>query len=368
MENQNTKITIKADYIGRQIRNGRVEVGKKLHLDVSRIKRIFAYGGKYYIEYATDKADYYKQYAEAPPPLAVELKHRVEDYKVDVCDICGSEIEWDADEPFCPRGCDERYDDWSYHTETRQRFIVESSVADEVKQFIEKAFGVKAELVDTLFRNMAGGYAPQFKLTEVDVMLREAHLTGLAVVENPAFQYSDYDSIEVVEKKYDGRYIVAEVYANGFERLIFKYEGEPDLSALQRLHEEWRRAEEERKERQKRAEEEMERRRKEEEQRWGDPAKVAEAIRAALPDWADGAVVLAKSVCDEDCDVYYYVYPIKRSSKRAGEYYTSREWRQVRVEVPDRFLEKLAGHIITKDAMVKVKEEKEAGKYLNLRV
>jgi hypothetical protein len=80
-------------------------------------------------------------------------------------------------------------------------------------------------------------------------------------------------------------------------------------------------------------------------------------------------VVLAKSVCDEDCDVYYYVYPIKRSSKRAGEYYTSREWRQVRVEVPDRFLEKLAGHIVTKDAVVvKVKEEKEAGKYLNLRV
>ena len=368
MENQNTKITIKADYIGRQIRNGRVEVGKKLHLDVSRIRRIFAYGGKYYIEYATDKADYYKQYAEAPPPLAVELKHRVEDYKVDVCDICGSEIEWDADEPFCPRGCDERYDDWSYHTETRQRFVVESSAVDEVAQFIEKAFGVKAELVDNLFRNMAGGYAPQFKLTEVDVTLREAHLTGLAVVENPVFVYSDYDSTETFERRYDGRYIVAEIYAGGFHRLLFKYEGEPDLSALQRLHEEWRRAEEERKERQKRAEEEMERRRKEEEQRWGDPAKVAEAIRAALPDWADGAVVLAKSVCDEDCDVYYYVYPVKRSAKRTGEYYTSREWRQLRVEVPDRFLEKLAGHIITKDAVVKVKEEKEAGKYLNLRV
>jgi len=37
--------------------------------------------------------------------------------------------------------------------------------------------------------------------------------------------------------------------------------------------------------------------------------------------------------------------------------------------VPDRFLEKLAGQVVTKDgSAVKVKEEKEAGKYLNLRV
>ena len=359
-------VTIKTGYIKSQIKNGRVEAGGRLHLDVSRIKRILAYGGNYYIEYITDKVDYYKQYVEAPPPLAVELRHRVEEYKVDVCDFCGSEIEWDADEPFCPRGCDERYDGWSYHTETRQRLVVESSIADEVEQFIEKAFGVKAELVDSLFRNMAGGYAPQFKPFEVDVTLREAHLTGLAVVENPIFVYSDYDSVDTSERRYDGKYIVAEVYAGGFHRLLFKYEGEPDLSVLQRLHEEYLAKKREEEERRRRAEEEMERRRREEEEKWGDPAKVAEAIRAALPDWADGAVVLAKSVCGEDCDVYYYVYPIKRSQRGGGFYYSS-EWRQLKLEVPDRFLAKLADTVVLRNGKtVKIKSQKNGYKYITL--
>jgi hypothetical protein len=357
-------VTIKTGYIKSQIKNGRVEAGGRLHLDVSRIRRILAYGGNYYIEYITD-SDYYKQYIEAPPPLAVELKYSIEEYKVDVCDKCGSQIEWDADEPFCPNGCDERYDDWSYHTETRRRFVVKSSVFDEVEQFIEKAFGVKAELVDSLFRNMAGGYTPQFKLLEIDVTLREAHLTGLAVVENPVFVYSDYDSADTSERRYDGKYIVAEVYAGGFHRLLYKYEGEPDLSALQRLHEEYLAKKREEEERRRRAEEEMERRRREEEEKWGDPAKVVDAIRAALPDWADGAVVVAKSVCGEDCDVYYDVYPIKRS-QRGGFYYSS-EWRQLKLEVPDRFLAKLADTVVLRNGKtVKVKSQKNGGKYITL--
>jgi len=367
MEKQNSTITIKTRWLEPAVNEkGRVRAGDKLFLDISRIRRIFAYGGNYYIEYVTDKVDYYKQYVEAPPPLAVELRHQVKEEKVYVCSKCGAEIEWDADEPFCPRGCDEEYDDWSYDEKVKRTLAVEAE--DEGRQFVEKLFGVRAEQVDRLWRNIAGGFVPRFDLVKVDVQLYKAHIAGVAVAENPAFQYSDYDSTEVTERRYEGRYIVVEQYSGGGrEFLVFRFEGEPDPSALQRLHEEYRKAEEEQKERQKRFEEEMERRRREEEQRWGDPAKVAEAIRAALPEWADGAVVLAKSVCDEDCDVYYYVYPVKRS-KRAGEYYTSREWRQVHVEVPDRFLEKLAGHVITRDGSVKVREEKEAGKYLNLRV
>jgi len=361
-------ITIKADYITSDVKNGRVKVGDKLHLDVSRIRRIFAWRHKYYIEYETDKIDYYKQYIETPPPYAVELPFRVQKYKVEICNKCGSIIEWDADEPFCPKGCDEYYDDWDWHEETRKRFVVDSDIVDEVKQFIEKTLKVKAEYVDKLFRNMAGGFTPRFKITEVDITLREAHITGLAVVENPAFEHSDYDSIEVLEKKYDGKYIVAEVYASGFYRFLFRYEGEPDVSIIQKFHEEYMAKKLEEKEKRRRAEKEMERRRREEEKKWSDPAKIVETVKAALPDWADGAVIVTKSVCDEDCNVYYYVYPVKRSSRDDGYYY-SPEWRTLKVDVPDRFLEKFADCVITRSGdVVKVKQEKNGGsRYITLR-
>jgi len=364
---QNRTITIKTDFLRSEIRNGRVKAGDKLHLDVSRIKKILAWRRKYYVEYETDKVDYYKQYIETPPPYAVELKHKIEEYKVGVCNKCGSEIEWDADEPFCPRGCDQRYDDWGYHTETRQRFVVESSIDDEVKQFIEKALKVKASFADMLFRNMAGGFTPLFEITKIDVELYKARLTGLAVVENPVFEHSDYDDIEVTQKRYDGKYIVAEVYASGFYRFLFRYEGEPDVSIIQKLHEEYMAKEQEEKEKRRKAEEEEERRRKEEEKKWGDPAKVAEAIRKALPEWADGAVVTAKSICDEDCNVYYYIYPVKRSQRGEG-YYFSPEWRTMRVEVPERFLEKLADTVVLRDGRtLKVKREKNGDKYVALK-
>jgi hypothetical protein len=368
MVTQNKTITIKADYIKSDVKNGRVKVGDKLHLDVSRIRRIFAWRHKYYIEYETEKTDYYKQYIEETPPLAVELKHRVEEYKVEICNKCGGVIEWDADEPFCPRGCHDYYDDWDYREEKRHRFVVESSVADEVKQFIEKALKVKAEFVDMLFRNMAGGFTPQFDIVKVDVVLYKAHITGLAVVENPTFVYSDYDSIDTFERRYDGKYIVAETYESGFYRLLFRYEGEPDLTALQKLHEEYADKERREKEERRKAEEEMMKRRKEEEKKWSNPAKVIEAIKAALPQWADGAFIFAKSVCGEDCDVYYYVYPVKRSNRGDGYYY-SPEWRMLNVGVPDRFLEKYADHIILRDGKsLKVKHEKNgASKYVTLK-
>ena len=361
-------ITVKADYIKSDVKNGRVKVGDKLHLDVSRIRRIFAWRHKYYIEYETEKTDYYKQYIEELPPYAIELKHRVEEYKVEICNICGREIDWDADEPFCPKGCHDYYDDWDYREETRQRFVVESTIDDEVKQFIEKTLKVKVELVDNLFRNMAGGYRPLFKLTEVDVALRKAHITGLAVVENPEFEYSDYDSVEVLKKKYEGRYIVVETYESGFYRHLYRYVGKPDLSVIQKLHEEYMAKKREEEEKRRKVEEEMERRRKEEERKWGDPAKVIDAIKKSLPDWADGVIVVSKSVCGEDCDVYYDVYPVKRSNRGSGYYY-SPEWRKLQVQVPDRFLEKFADCVITRNGdVIRVKQEKNGGgKYVTLK-
>jgi rubrerythrin len=104
------ELTIKVERLNNSsVRNGRVRAGEGLHLDVSRIRRILAWRRKFYVVYETDRADYYKPYAEQPPPYAVELKHKVQKYRVEICNKCGSVVEWDADEPYCPNGCDERY-------------------------------------------------------------------------------------------------------------------------------------------------------------------------------------------------------------------------------------------------------------------
>jgi hypothetical protein len=202
----------------------------------------------------------------------------------------------------------------------------------------------------------------------VDVTLREAHITGLAIVEDPAFIYSDYDSVDTFERRYSGRYIVVEVYKGGFYRLLFRYEGEPDLAALRALHEEYLVKKQKEEEERRKVEEEMARKRKEVEEKWGNPQKVIDAIRKALPEWADGAVVVARSVCSEDCDVYYSIYPVK-CSKYGDGYYYSPEWRMLTPGVPDRFLEKFADCVLLKDGKtLRVKQVKNGGsKYITLK-
>ena len=349
------------------IRNGRVRAGENLHLDVSRIRKIFAWRRRLYVVYETD-SDYYKPYIEQPPPYAVELQHKVEKYEVDICNKCKREIEWDADEPFCPRGCHDHYGDWSYFTEVRRRLVIEPpKVSEEVRQFVEKAFKVPAELAASEFYNLAGGCRPQFSLAEVDFSLYEVSAVGLGLVENPTFKCSDYDSPEVEERHYSGKYIAVKIrMGTGLEVLLYRYQGEPDLTAMQQLHEEYAAKKREEEERRQKAEEEARRRMEEEEKKWGDPARVAEAIRAALPDWADGAVVVAKSVCGEDCDVYHLAYPIKRSQRGSGFYY-SPEWRALQIQVPDRFLEKLADCVVLRDGRIlKVQRTEGSGKYVAL--
>jgi hypothetical protein len=322
------EITIRVQQLNAPVKNGRVKAGEGLHLDVSRIKKVLAWNRRLYVTYETNNIDYYRQFAEEPPPYAVELKYKIQQYRVEICNKCGSIVEWDADEPYCPLGCDERYSDWSYRTETRERFVVEAPKAsEEVRQFIEKAFKVSAEFVASEFRNLAGGCRPLFRLNEVDFSLYQVNVVAIGLVEDPQFKCSDYDSVEVQKRRYSGRYIAVKVrMGTGLEVLLYRYQGEPDLSAMHQLHEEYAAKKREEEERRKRAEEEARRRMEEEEKKWGDPQKVVEAIKAALPDWADGAVVVAKRVCGEDCDVYYYAYPVKRSSRGPGYYY-SPEWR-----------------------------------------
>ncbi len=363
------EITIRVQQLNHApVKNGRVRAGENIHLDVSRIRRIFAWRRKLYVVYETDKVDYYRQYAEEPPPYAVELRHKVEKYEVDICNKCRGLIEWDADEPFCPRGCHDHYDDWSYITEVRRRLVIEPpKVSEEVGQFVEKALKVKAEFVASEFRNLAGGCRPLFRLNEVDFSLYQVSVVGIGIVNDPEFECSDYDSSEVEKRRYEGKYIAVRVTAGtGLEVLLYRYQGEPDLSVAQQLHEEYAKKQKEKEEEQRRVLEEIEKKRKEEEEKWGDPAKVAEAIRAALPDWAVGAVVVAKRVCGEDCDVYYYAYPIKRSSRGPGYYY-SPEWRTLQIQVPDRFLERFADYVILRDGkIIKVQKAESSGRYVTL--
>jgi thiamine pyrophosphate-dependent acetolactate synthase large subunit-like protein len=191
---------------------------------------------------------------------------------------------------------------------------------------------------------------------------------GLGVVEDPQFECSDYDSPEVEERRYKGRHIAVRVTAGtGLETLLYRFEGEPDLSVMHQLHKEYVAKKQEEEERRKRIEEEMRRRMEEEEKKRNDPSKIIEAVKAALPEWADGAVIVAKRVCSEDCDVYYLAYPVKRSSRNA-RYYYSPEWRTLRLAVPDRFLEKFADCIVTRDgSVIKVQRTEGSGKYVTLK-
>lgn len=285
-------------------------------------------------------------------------------YRADICNKCGSVVEWDADEPYCPGGCDE-LPGWSYRTETRERFVVEAPKAsEEVRQFLESALKVRAEFVASKFRNLAGSCRPLFDLMQVEFSLYNVEVTEVGVVENPEFECSDYDNTEIQRRRYEGRCITVRVRSGtGYEILLYCFEGEPDLSAIRLFHDEYVKRQREKEEEQRRILEEIERRRREEEKKWGDPQKAVETIKVALPEWADGAVVVAKRVCSEDCDVCY-AYPVERSSCGAGYYY-SPEWRTLRLDVPNCFLEKLADHIILRDGRVlKAQRIDGSGKYV----
>jgi hypothetical protein len=369
-------VTIRARDVKRNVsERGRAGVrlgDREYSLDAGRIREIFFLGGEYYIRYETDHADFYRQYTVSEVPrLAIRLKFSVKEEKVFVCSVCGAIVEWDADEPFCPRFCDEKYDDWSYR-ETVKRYLVIEPDGDEIIQFAERLLGVRITgKAAELYRTAAGGFTPLFDVIEVEVPLFSVTVRGVAVVENPAFRESHYDEIEVREHRYEGRYVAVKYWGRGLTHYtaLYRFEGEPDLTLLKQLHEEHRRKQEEERRKQEELAREIERKRKEEEQKWGDPGKVIEAIIKALPEWADGAVVIARVIRgEEDADVAYEVYPVKKS-QRGGGYYYSQGWRTLSTGVPERFLEKLVDRVILKGGKVlEVKNKKQNGhsKYVTL--
>jgi hypothetical protein len=61
------------------------------------------------------------------------------------------------------------------------------------------------------------------------------------------------------------------------------------------------------------------------------------------------------------------VLPVKKSQRGNG-YYTSESWRTISIDIPEKFLDSFVGKVITKNGIMKVKEKKNGGKYVELEV
>jgi hypothetical protein len=355
---------------------GRLQVefinGESYSLDASRIKHIYFANNIFYFVYETDNPQFYAKYSVSSiPTLATSLIFEIKEYTEERCAYCNSIIEWDADEPYCPR-CGPDF--LGFKEIKVKELVLKADFEDELKEFAKKLINVEVERVATLYSCAAGGYTPLFKLSPISVMLYTCNIEEIAIVENPIFEESHYDEIRTQKHEYTGKYLIIKVrdrdlHAVGFYYVLFHINDEPKLDILEQLikeEEEKRKKEEE--ERKRKAEE---RKRKEEEERkkWSDPNEVIKEIVSKLPEWADGAYVKQKAVWGgEDADIIIYVLPVKRSQRNNG-FYTSESWNRVNVNIRSQYLEPLAGEVILRDGTrVKVRENppKNGGKYIDL--
>jgi hypothetical protein len=97
--------------------------------------------------------------------------------------------------------------------------------ADEVRQFISKL--LRVEVGHNYLMLLPQSRPLNFTLTPIDVALFGHYIKGIAVAENPAFDFLGE------RDEYRGRYAVV-VDDDGFYTL-FRYKGEPNLSRLQGL-------------------------------------------------------------------------------------------------------------------------------------
>ena len=195
----NNQVILKLDHIDGEIKwpefdGGEMRVGwvdafagtKALLLNVRWIRKIYAFGGKLYVVYDAEVASRYERFA-APslPELAVELKFEIYEDRIH-----------DGD-----------------HRCRIYRLVIDA--ADEVRQFISKLLRVEAGdefLVPPPSRPL------NFTLTPIDVALFGHYIKGIAVAENPAFDFLGE------RDEYRGRYAVV-VDDDGFYTL-FRIKGE----------------------------------------------------------------------------------------------------------------------------------------------
>jgi hypothetical protein len=368
------EVVLKVKGLERRLSEGkRVKVtfedGSEYSIDAFRIKELYFFNSRFYVVYETENADFYKKYASEVPALATKLSFKIKEIIEERCKRCKRLIEWDADEPFCPR-CGGYY----YGYDEIPVKLLERGVefGEEIESFTRRLLETDVEYVDMLYWNPAGGFTPLFDLSPVHVTLYTCVVKGAVILENPAFEESHWDEAMTYKRVFEGKFAVLRVNnrrnLGSWYYVLFRLKGEPKLDLLNELvrrEEERRRREEEE---WKRREEERRRKEEEERRKWSDPKAVIETVLAKLPSWADGVYVKRRAVWGEDADIVIYVKPVKRSRRGNNNYYYSERWSTLDVDVPDRVLDAFAGRVITKEGRVLRVREKREGEYINLEV
>lgn len=339
--------------------------GTESTLDPSLIKGIYFFDGKYYIYIETDNVQFYAKHTAQLPALATELNFNFYVKEEVRCSACHRLIEWDADEPYCPK-CG--FDFGSSYSASVKFFVAKIDRKFELESFASKLFQTSCTLEKEFYRTGAGGHSPNFKLKNIgEIRLFNFSVDAAGIVMDPVFTETHYDEINTVDHKIEGRYAILQAYYdNATHYVLFSMSGEPKLDILEQLAEEFaRKKEEERKKR----EEERKKREEEERRMWSDKEAVVNEILARLPDWADGAYVKLKATRGEDADIVIIVFPAKKSKYGYYGYYFSESWRTVPVRIPDRFLSPFARKVITREGgVVEVEETGENGKYVSLKI
>ena len=183
---------------------------------------------------------------------------------------------------------------------------------------IERLLNIKLTDVE----EVRGRVFPLFDFIEVQKL-------RLALIKDPMFVVVDED---VYEKKLEGNYVVFDA-GNGY--VVAKYNGEPNIEALR--------------EKADVGEEDGEGGKKHES---GDAIK---EILEKMPKWADGAVAVHR-------DGGVVVLPIKKS-KKGDSYYAAVTWKPVEVSGG---ADNLAGHVITKNGILKEADIRINDKYVNV--
>jgi hypothetical protein len=205
--------------------------GSDYSIDATRIKAIRHFDGMYFIEYETKSADFYQQhkaYVEVTPPFAVPIPFKVEEFTEYRCDKCGREIEWDADEPYCPVHGEET----TFSTKQMKTLVLEKlKTEDELEYILEGMTNTRLKFDEKVWRGMAGGHSisgeSEKRRFEVDVKLTEGTLREVSYHENPVLTYSSYDEDREEKQEKKGRFFIAEVSKPGvstLERYIYALE------------------------------------------------------------------------------------------------------------------------------------------------
>jgi len=230
------KIVIKTISIKRELdERGRVRTGQGLALDANRIREIHYLDYCFYITYETEHADFYKKFCvDEVPPLATKLSFSIKEEAIYTCPRCGREVEWDADEPYCPK-CG--IEGWVRSRKVKVLELYVPSLRRELEEFASKLFNVNAKYFDEFHVDLHGGFKPRFKVSEVKkVRLYNATVVGATIVENPSFVESYYDETEQSVHQLQGKFVVVKTDdAEGYDYHLLAFEGEPQLQALEKI-------------------------------------------------------------------------------------------------------------------------------------